>query len=377
MQVKLFDRAGYRVTKREYTDEGFLKAPARVARVGIQQYLAKELGIADRNPNEIINVYRPADEVFDAESLATYVGKDVTNDHPSTMVSADNYKQLTVGHVASAGRQDGDFVVVDLFVKDAETIKLVEKGKVELSAGYVAEYAEEKGVFDGVEYEFVQRGIRINHVALVERARAGAQARLFDGVIKEGAMPQITLDSGKRIEVADEAVAALLQDTLDRAAEKVEKLTADMEAEKAKAEKLEAEKDAMEEEMKKKEQETGDEALAERVKSVVSATSDAAVVAGADFTCDSYDEVEIKRAALAKVRDSVEWAEKSAAYVEAAFDMALESAKEKAKNTADADASKQKLAQDMAANVTDNKVAPAQAFKDGLNQAWKKTVGVA
>lgn len=43
MKCTVFDRAGYRITQREYTDEGFLKVPGRVARTGIQEYLAREL----------------------------------------------------------------------------------------------------------------------------------------------------------------------------------------------------------------------------------------------------------------------------------------------------------------------------------------------
>ncbi|MGL5529018.1 MAG: hypothetical protein ACRDCI_11735, partial [Plesiomonas shigelloides] len=41
-------------------------------------------------------------------------------------------------------------------------------------------------------------------------------------------------------------------------------------------------------------------------------------------TCDSVDILTIQRAALAKVRPTVDWAAKSEAYVQAAFDMAAE-----------------------------------------------------
>lgn len=372
MPITVNDRVSYRVeSKRQYTDEGFLKVPARVARTGIQQYLASELGIKERSPNSIINVYRPADQVFDQSSLESYAGKDVTNDHPSDMVSADNYKNLTCGHVASSGRQDGDFVVCDLIIKDAATIKLVESGKVQLSAGYTAEYEPEKGFADGVEYEFVQRDIKINHVALVERARAGAQARVFDGS-KEGGMPKITLDSGKAIEVADEAVAALLQDTFDRQEEQVEKLTADMEMSEKEKEKLQAEKDALEEENKDMKKKTGDAFLADRVASVVAVKDAAAIVAGDKFSCDSFDETEIKRAAISAVRDG-DFSDKSKEYIDAAFDFALESAKTSTSQKATADKSIAEFAKDAAGGVVVKDA--RQEYISSTSNAWKKTVG--
>src|SRR5690625_5711029 len=59
MRVLVHDRISYALTSRTITDEGYLLAPAYVARTGVQQYLASELELTDRNPNEIINVYRP------------------------------------------------------------------------------------------------------------------------------------------------------------------------------------------------------------------------------------------------------------------------------------------------------------------------------
>ena len=49
-RVFVQDRQTYKTTHREYTDEGFLRAPGRVAKTGIQKYLRRELGL-DGNPN--------------------------------------------------------------------------------------------------------------------------------------------------------------------------------------------------------------------------------------------------------------------------------------------------------------------------------------
>src|SRR5690606_18961730 len=105
--------------------------------------LRRELGL-DGDPNAVVTVYRPPEEVFAADSLASFDGADVTVMHPGELVNAKNYRKTSVGVIRGPGRQDGDFVTADLVVKDADAIKAIEEqGFVELSAGYTAEYEHE------------------------------------------------------------------------------------------------------------------------------------------------------------------------------------------------------------------------------------------
>lgn len=319
------DRATYKISRREFTDNGYLKVPGRVARSGVQYYLASELGIKDRNPLDRVGVYRPPEEVFSADSLASYADADVTIEHPGDMVDAKTYRRHSVGHVTDAATQDGDYVEASLIIKDAEAIQEVESGKVELSAGYLAEYVAESGTTDaGESYEFVQRNIRINHVALVSSARAGREARLYDEKPQEAEMTvTVTLD-GASIEVADKSTATLIEDRfnslLKRAGDAetaLKQAVADKDTAEAKADKLSEDRAALE-------AKTSDEAIAARVKEVHDAKAAALKLAGDKFECDSLDPLAIKRAALAKVRDSVDWSAKSDDYVSAAFDMSYE-----------------------------------------------------
>ena len=48
----------------------------------------------------------------------------------------------------------------------------------ELSCGYNLRLDETPGVWEGQPYDAIQRDIEINHLALVDKARAGEQARL-------------------------------------------------------------------------------------------------------------------------------------------------------------------------------------------------------
>ena len=380
MRIVINDRTTYSVTSREYTSEGYLRVPGRVARTGIQKYQARDLGLTDRKPDSIVNVYRPPAEVFADDSLASYADADAVNDHPSGLVSSDTYKAVAVGHVSGPATRDGDFVVAELIIKDKSAIKAVESGKVELSAGYEAEYDQCPGVTeDGEKYEFIQRDIKINHVALVDRARAGPRARLFDHNKPEGAMPQITLD-GRTVEVADAATGTLIQDIFDRRTAEVNKMTADMTEMEKEKDKIQAEKDAKDEELEKLKKRSTDSAIHECVVAVMDAAESARLIAGKGHVVDGVDVMVIKRAALAKFRDSVDWADKSDAYVDAAFDMAAEEKKAedkeeetKAKGAKD---SLDGIANDMAkATVDGNKPTARTKFNDGLTSAWKRTAG--
>lgn len=359
--IIISDTFDFAPSSRKYLDNGFLRVTGKAARTGVYQYLAKELGLTDREPNAIVNVYRPADEVFNADSLASYANVDVTNEHPTELVNAKTYKSVSVGHVVSAS-QSGDFVDVEMMIKDASTIADIEAGKSQLSPGYTAVYVQENGTTDtGESYEFKQTGIEINHVAIVKRGRGGAQVRIDDnnGVTT---MIKVMLDSGQSLEVADEAAAKLVTDALKESAQKV----TDAEA---KATKAEAERDAMAEKLTAEQSKTTDTAIAERVELIATTRANAVKIVGDSFKCDSVDTMMIQREALKSKRPTVDWDDKSDVYVQASFDAALDDAQKTP--AAPADQLKQ-LANDAAPK--DN-AAPKQSgyqkFKQSQADAWK------
>lgn len=373
MQITINDRQTYAInSQRVYTDEGFLRVPGYASRTGIQTYLASELGLPG-DPNRLVNVYRPPEEVFADESLNTFLGIDITDDHPSTLVNKDNYRNLTVGVVTSKGRQDNDHVAVDLLIKDKNAISKVESGKSELSVGYTALYDAVNGVApDGTEYEFVQRAIRCNHLAICQRGRAGT-ARIFDNETGGSRMPvNITLDSGRVIDVADAANAQLVADAFDRHEQRVK--TAEAARDTA-----QALYDAAQEQITELQQKCSDEAIKARVEELTKVTTLARKVAGDAFKCDSMDTVEIQRAALSVKRPSVDWSAKSAAYVQAAFDMASEEKEdEEDMNDAGGNGKQRKMSGDQyqqlsidAAKIQQTSDDLMTKRKQNLSNAWK------
>lgn len=239
-------------SEREYTDEGFLQVPARISRTGIQDYLAIEMGLSDRDPKDIIKVYRPEEEVFNDKSLSSFANKPVTNNHPPELVNAKNAKHYTVGMSGPKITQDGMFAKAILHITDAESIEQIESGKVELSNGYTADIEWVSGVTpEGENYDAVQRNIRGNHIAIVERGRAGSACRVADNLPTTGdilAMAKITIN-GVDFEVSDQAAQAVAE--LQASYKDMEKETEekDMEMKKKKED---------EEEMAKKAKKTED-----------------------------------------------------------------------------------------------------------------------
>lgn len=315
--------AAFTPTSRTRTPEGYLCVKGIAARTGVYQYVSTELDLP--GPARIVNVYKPAEELFSPESMATYVDKDVTNDHPDDLVDSTTFKDVSVGHVRGVERE-GDHLIVDMIIKDQSAIDDIESGKAELSPGYTAEYVEEAGTApDGKAYEYTQRTIKNNHMAVVDAARAGKVARIFDHKPK-GIPPMATrkvfLDSKKsRSVILDEETATVVEDA-------VASLMKTLDEANERADKAEAAKDEAEEKADEAKKSTSDAAIGERVKLTLDTIASASKIVKNFDSKGLVSPLEIKRAALAQLKPTRDWAGKSEAYISAAFDSAEEDAKE-------------------------------------------------
>ncbi|MDQ3203084.1 MAG: DUF2213 domain-containing protein [Pseudomonadota bacterium] len=308
-------------TSRTLTPEGFLCVKGIAARTGVYQYLSSELDLD--GPERIVNVYRSPEEVFSPESMATYLDKDVTNDHPDDLVDSTTFKEVSVGHVRGVER-DGDNLIVDMIIKDQSAIDDIQSGKSELSPGYLAEYVEAPGIApDGTAYEYEQRDIQINHNAVVEAARAGKVARIFDHKpkgITHMATRKVFLDSKKsRSIILGEEAATVVEDA-------VSALQKFADGESERADKAEATKDEAEEKLEEAKKETSDAAIGLRVKATLDTIALAARVVKSFDAKGLVSPLEIKRAAMAQFKPTRDWASKSEAYVMGAFEAAADEA---------------------------------------------------
>lgn len=154
--------------------DGFIEAEGVITRAGVFVYRDAQ----GRERREL----RPPDEVFDAESLSSFALVPLTLEHPAANLTPDTVGQHQVGSVGTPVR-DGELARTPLLITHRDAIKAVEGGKQELSCGYTAMLVAAPGVWRdaaGQEHRFdaVQRRIRGNHVAIVDRGRAGPAARI-------------------------------------------------------------------------------------------------------------------------------------------------------------------------------------------------------
>lgn len=308
--MQRFDQVTFAATK---TAEGFIRDTPIVGRTGILLYRNAD-GTERRE-------YRPPEEAFKADSLASLMGKPITIGHKAFVTAGNAAQVAPVGSVLSAGRQDGNNIVADIVIYNLDT-----KAR-ELSCGYTLDLDETPGTTpEGEHYDAVQRNIVYNHLAICNRGRAGVARLNMDGeqVIDEeeqkednkmAEMTKVRLDSGIEYDCAPEVKVEI---------EKMRKDSADM---KKEADKLQAKFDALEAELAKERE--GRKADAEKAK----ANFDAAVKARVELldvaeahkvaNADSMTDTEIKTAVIKAVRgDAINLDGKSADYIEAAYDMA-------------------------------------------------------
>lgn len=312
MQVQ--DRLTLDASRR--TKDGYLKARARVARTGIYDYTGFEVDPENRHglrDKAVVKVYRPGDQVFDQSSLASFVGKPITDNHPSAPVTADNWRDHARGTVMGAIR-DGEYVAFDLMLTDKRAIAAVEAGKRELSNGYATDLKIEPGTApDGTAYDAVQTSIVGNHIALVDRGRAGPDCRISDAFAVCDANPArvaelstieepvkmagtITVD-GLPVSLADEAAVRAVIDKMQAQITDAETQLATITTDKAN---LEAEKATLEKQLA--DAKLTPAQLRDAAQSFVR-TCDKAKTLGVTIT-DSMDEPAIMAAAVnAKIGD--------------------------------------------------------------------------
>ena len=193
-------------TSRTMTDAGQMHVPCKFARTGTQLYSAKQLGIKDADPKAVITVHRDEVDVFDGAAVESFRSAPVTIGHPKLedgtpiLLTADNSKDLQVGMLEGMPTRDEDTLGGVLVLTAKEAIDALEDGTQELSAGYTCD-------IELVDGKYHQRNIRANHIAIVDKGRAGSSCRISD----------------EALELTDEAVIklikseALVSDCLDKA----------------------------------------------------------------------------------------------------------------------------------------------------------------
>jgi len=179
--------------------------------------------------NGIVYIERTNDQLFNEKTVASFNAAAVTNDHPYEDVTPVNWNGLAGGFALNVRRgtgDDADVLLADLMLTNTALIDAVNKGKVEVSAGYDADYEDLGGGMGR------QSNIIGNHIALVDKVRCGPRCAIGD----QAYFVPPTLSKEKppmsttRTPLRTQRVALADDDTKEAARQKVRDAQAELEA---------------------------------------------------------------------------------------------------------------------------------------------------
>ena len=230
-------------SQRTITDAGQMIVPCAFARTGVQLYKGSSLGLIDQ-ADETIEVHRTDEVVFDEASMESFRSSPVTIGHPKdsddkpVQVTSANSKEYQVGMLEGMPARDEDTLSGTLVISDQTAIDKIEGGTVELSAGYTCDIVMR-------DDKYYQENIRANHIAIVDKGRAGSCIAIADedtsdkeDVSTDAETTDMTeAEAAEAVAVHEEQETLMAQDTVEWATQYAEdaKAMATAHAEVAKA----------------------------------------------------------------------------------------------------------------------------------------------
>lgn len=172
-------------THREIDPNGYMTVRDNpIICAGVFQYKGSSLPGAD--PDLIYNVYRPLEELENPETMASFVGLPIIDEHEmlGERYARSPEERGVHGSILESIMIKGKDVLANLRIWSKTLKTLIDSGKTGLSLGYNCRWEKSSGVFEGMTYNYIQRNIRGNHLALVNQGRNGTevldQSDVFD-----------------------------------------------------------------------------------------------------------------------------------------------------------------------------------------------------
>lgn len=155
-----------------------------ILKAGIFPYLGSEIGQGE--PSRVYKVLRSDEELSKPETIKSFELVPLINEHfVLGELGTDTDDKPIDGIVGESIYFEAPYLKSNIKVFGKHIKKLIEVGKIELSAGYSCKYFP---VENNSDYDFIQTDIRANHLALVEAGRNGSDVAVQDAL-------KFTLDS--------------------------------------------------------------------------------------------------------------------------------------------------------------------------------------
>ena len=289
------------------------------------------------------------EEILSDSTVSSANSKPVTDGHHG-LVTKDNSHDLMKGFTASNGHVEGNMLYNDITITDPNLISQIKNGsKRELSIGFETQMDPTSGTYNGAKYDAVQRNIRINHVAVVPKGRAGHEVRLIGDSAEAVDQVEPSEEKGNQMETrvvradgqnitgaaddvdkitkldADNSAKAKQIADLDAQIKKLQsekaQLQGDADASAKKADEAQAKADSLEADNKKIKEEF-DKYKADGVDKKLELIDKVKSFVGDEYDYHGKSDRDMKIDAVKAIKgDSVDFTDKSDTYVQAAFDM--------------------------------------------------------
>ncbi|EEY09218.1 DUF2213 domain-containing protein [Mannheimia haemolytica] len=157
-----------------------------LSKEGVFLYRGSQIRLPDGTQppdlNQLYPVYRPAEEL--EKSIPSFRLIPWVDEH--TMLGGEEMgmtpaeKKGVNGVIGEDVYFKNGILFGNIKVFSERFARQIENGKKELSLGYRCSYEHSPGVWNGQKYDYIQRDLRGNHLALVEKGRMGADVRVMD-----------------------------------------------------------------------------------------------------------------------------------------------------------------------------------------------------
>lgn len=327
----------------EKTEEGYLRGQAIVTRTGVFIY-RNEDGSERRE-------LRHPDDILTQDSLETLKNIPVTINHPPELVNSSNTDQYMVGATGEQVQVDGQHIMTSLSIMHNPAVYEIEQNqKNNLSLGYHCDLVEEQGEFRGMPYDYRQKNVVYNHLAVVNVARAGNDARLN---INKDEMSvaradqseineQVKIEEPEKMENENKAkinldgteyeVAQAVKERMEKKDADLAQLESEKEVVKARADQLQSKVDSLNAEIERlnKSVEDADNIMADQINYAAQQRIDTLTKAAKILNSDNLHEMsqrndnEIKVEVIKKHNEHFDASDKSQEYIDARFDIICE-----------------------------------------------------
>lgn len=150
-----------------------------ITKEGVFPYLGRTIS-PRLEPDKIYQVYRPYAELANPETLKSFDGIPLIEDHEMLGDGFTSTDDRPPQGILMNPRADNGMLVGDLKIFSDAMKDRIEGGKKELSLGYKCRYDITPGEWNGQHYDAIQTDLRGNHIALVAQGRMGHDVRVYD-----------------------------------------------------------------------------------------------------------------------------------------------------------------------------------------------------